>query len=271
MEKIFATIIFIFIAAGCEDNAAARENGHHKTPVTTAKILKTDREILDNLAQSYGLIAKDMGGDGACLFHSMREQISQAELIKALKISWPLTLRNQVKRYATLPNSDQADVLRQISIEEEKEFLNTSRLANIFAVNNAADQQWILEMAKDWRQEVGSLNAHDTRKWFNEKSVSSTGKEELWDYVKNHRNQYWAKTSCKTNWAGSAEAIAIARLLNRPLKMFGQDYATSEEGALVNNGVVTPYLSYNDASFETPILVFQTNGGGHYQMLTKGT
>lgn len=233
----------------------------------TGHFLKTDTEILANLEQHLGLVAVEQGGAGRCLFHSLREQVTQAELV-SIKNLFSDALQAQMNAYSTLTPDDKADLLRALAIAYEKDFIVTkNNKAKDFTALNKQDQAWVLEMAKDFYEELG----HDrdkTRAWFHANKGSSAGRQILWKYIVDNRDAYWAKTSCVTNWAGSAEAIVFARLLQRPLRMYGMDLVTSLDGAeLDQQGVVKPYLNYDFSYKNPPLLVYQTMGGGHYNML----
>jgi hypothetical protein len=261
-------IILLLFNAGCE--SPSQSPSFSKEPSSSHEIfLNNDAAIIENLKKHYGLKPQDMGGGGRCLFHSLREQISENEL-KNIKSRWPNAIQQKVDLYQTLSADAKADLLREIAIWEEKNFLITNNKKDVLFKDLPKDEQeWALEMAKDWHQEIEGNTAH-TREWFKDKVKTKEGREELWQYVINHKDQYWKKTGCETNWAGTAEAISLARALNRPLKMFGRDDASDERGAkLDKEGKVIPYSEYIFGATGKPILVFQTGGGGHYQMLVE--
>lgn len=266
--KYLKLIILPWLIIACADSP----DTDSMTPAPTIKkneFLTTDADILANLSKYLGLKAIEKGGGGRCLFHSLRAQISQDEL-KSIKPLVPAILHAQIDAYDAISADDQADLLRKIAIAVQRDFLVTkNNKAKPFDALSPVDQAWALEMAKDWHQQFEG-DATKTRSWFNTNKGHSAGRELMWQYVIAHRDAYWAQTGCVTNWAGSAEAIVFARLLNRPLKMYGMDVATTSDGALIgDDGVVLPYLQYDFGFNGAPLLVFQTSGGGHYQMLMK--
>jgi len=259
--------ILLLLLAGCDQGPSPSPGSLNEPSSAQAIYLSDDAAIIDNLKKHYGLKPQDMGGGGRCLFHSLREQISENEL-KNIKSRWPNAMQVNVDLYQTLSADAKANLLREIAIWEEKNFLITRNKKDVLFKDLPKDEQyWALEMAKDWHQEIEG-NTALTRDWFKDKVKTKEGREELWQYVINHKDQYWKKTGCDTNWAGTAEAIALARELKRPLKMFGRDDVSDERGAkLDKDGKVLPYSEYIFGATEKPILVFQTGGGGHYQML----
>lgn len=257
-------------ACGPEQSLLSEETGgtSHNLATSAAVFLKTDAEIIDNLKKMHGLTPKEMGGGGRCLFHSLRAQITKAELVSK-KARWPHTLTLKVDNYATLDANAQANLLREIAIWEEKDLLLTQAKKDLAYEKLSPDEQaWALEMAKDWHQELES-DITKTRHWFLENKENALGRQRLWNYVTTHKDHYWLKTSIETNWAGTAEAIALARVLARPLKMFGRDEVSDIRGARLDaDGRVLPYTHYEYASTsQKPLLIFQCGGGGHYQML----
>lgn len=267
LSSILLTLLFGILACGRQEPAQS-EVIRASTTTTPITFLKTDADVIENLKKHHRLKPKEMGGGGRCLFHSLRAQITEAELVSK-KARWPHAITINVDRYSTLDANAQANLLREIALWEEKDLLVTKGKKDIaFEKLNPDEQDFGLEMAKDWHQELES-NIPKTREWFSKNIQSTEGKQDLWNYVITHKDSYWAKTSCETNWAGSAEAIALARALERPLMMFGRDEVSDERGAKVDaEGKVLPYTHYqHPSSSAKALLVFQCGGGGHYQML----
>lgn len=269
--KYLISVLVFFCLQSCHDvrDGGTREPSTRSPNDKSGRFLKTDAEILANLEQHLDLIAVEQGGSGRCLFHSLREQMTQAELV-SIKAGFDVALQAQMDAYNTLTNDEKADLLRAIAIAYERDFLVTKNNKDKdFAALSKQDQAWVLEMAKDYYEEL----EHDrdkTRAWFNANKDSSAGRQILWKYIVDNRDAYWAKTSCVTNWAGSAEAIVFARLLQRPLRMYGMDLVSSSDGAEFDeHGVIKPYLTYDFSYTNPPLLVYQTGGGGHYKMLKK--
>lgn len=272
MIKTAALLLSILVTLVACGNRTS-DSGHGPSTSGTAPpsknngFLTKDNEIIENLRVHLGLEPVEKGGAGRCLFHSLREQISKTELVH-VSAAWDAKIKNQLNNYDTLLPDEKADLLREIAIFEEKLFLEPS-VAKKFADLSNDEQVWALEMAKDWYQEFHGVN--NARTWFLANKDTAAGREIMWQFVINNRNAYWAKTGCATNWAGSAEAIVFSRILQRPLRMYGRDLATSTKGAKLDAGVVMPYLDYNFAYTGDPLLILQTSGGGHYQMLKKVT
>lgn len=273
MKTFFLMALFLSMAALLSCNGSGERNlpgAQSNTNQPSSPIINAnDNTIIDNLKKHYQLEPKEMGGDGRCLFHSLREQITQAELV-AVKAKWPKIITDKVDTYSILGDDAKANILREIAMWEEKDFIDTkNKKALKYNALSPDEQAWVQEMAKDWYQEIAGSSADKTRDWFNKSMADSSGQEAVWQFVIANRDAYWAKTSCETNWAGTAEAIAIACAINRPLKMFGLDQASSATGPKYDmDGKVFPYAEYLfTGAGKKALLVFQTNGGGHYKML----
>lgn len=250
------------------DNSPPPKQPPKDSTQSEKKYLTRDVDILANLKQHLKLKNVATAGDGRCLFNSLQGQITQAELIAQANLL-PAALNQKALNYDARSRIEKSDLLREITIFLEKDFLITkNNLAKKFDQLAPDEQHLALEMAKDWYQEVKG-NTNETREWYL-KNLNDLGKQQMWEFVARHRDAYWQKTSCVTNWSGSTEAIVLARLLKRPVKMYGRDNVSSEKGAELNpDGVVIPYLEYNYGYPGKPLLVFQTSGGGHYELLVE--
>ena len=228
-----------------------------------------------NWLKNNGLIPEDNPGQGDCLFYSLEGQISKKEFID-------LQIMAQLAE-----SSRPVDVLRKVAILHEEDFLNGDTFnqskedfLNGDTFNQSKeDWQWIYEMAKDWYEELFGLLA--ANKWVkhdkNSQLVILGNRQEYWKrtsrlkFVLGNRQEYWKRTSRRNNWAGSSEAIAIARVLGRNLKIYGNDRVS--ESIVWDGEKIIPLLEYKSIPVGTPakpdILIWQANGGGHYMMLKR--
>jgi hypothetical protein len=271
LMSLYIMVLLSGLLVGCSgNNVTLRPSTSPSAPQSglppASHFLATDQEILANLKHKLKLVPLDKGGAGRCLFHSLREQISQLEL-QNVSGAWDLAIRQDINNYDGLTGDGKADLLRKIAIFEERDFLETKNNKDKqFSELSKENQAWALEMAKDWYEEF--VGRDQTRIWYQENIKTPAGREIMWQYVIANRNGYWANTGCETNWAGSSEAIVFARALRRPLRMYGLDKVSSNEGArLDTQGIVLPYAEYDFGYGGKPLLIWQVSGGGHYQML----
>mmetsp|Transcript_37075 Transcript_37075/g.96402 ORF Transcript_37075/g.96402 Transcript_37075/m.96402 type:complete len:193 (+) Transcript_37075:2-580(+) len=108
--------------------------------------------------------------------------------------------------------------------------------------------------------------------------AGTTSDADVLDFALKHAGQYIAITGREGNWAGSSEMAALARAFDRPMLAFGNNWVTQDAIQLTkreNSEVQWEVLPYFEAlvpdgrQVGVPVRVFQTNGGGHYQMLQE--
>jgi hypothetical protein len=272
LRNIVILLYILLCHSACLDNSESgptnsdKNNNKIKTEPLRANYLYSDEELIKNLRKTRALEPKDRGGAGRCLFLSLIDQIAQSELDK-VKSGLPNNIQNKIAQYTAGTDEDKADLLREIAIYEEKRFIESHEDKD-FKDLSPHDQAWVVEMSKDWHEQFFSRDA--ARTYFGNYAESASGRQKLWEDVKikTSREEYWSQTGCATNWAGTSEAIALARLLGRPLEMYGLDLVSGTDRIkLAEDGKVMPYFSYQKSSTKKPLQLIQLGGGGHYQML----
>ena len=202
-------------------------------------------------------------------FHSFREQITKEELAKVdTKKLLPIDVQNTPWNCTNYNGSassreNSTNILRNLAVQKMAFFLDENKDKS-FSELSDIDQTWIHEMAKDFYEEENG-SAEKTYTWF-----QSATDENKWKYVKDNKDKYLAKEIKAGCWAGTAEAIALARALGRGLRMYGNDKASRKyikQKDLAKP--VEPYFSLPGFPGQEDLLVFQTNGGGHYRMLKE--
>ena len=224
------------------------------------KVKWDDQTIIKNLIQQGFGSPVDKGGDGRCLFRSISPQITEEDCIVASTIPHIQSLLCSFDEWSSYNLLEQSDLLRRLAMAEESYFF--SSLSEDMALDEEG-LKWIRELYKDMLAEIEHPLNFRLRE-----TVRNTTDLEKYTYCRNHFSAYKASTSRPTNWAGTSELIALSRVFNRQTMAFGQDFASSKKVRLDQEGNVLPYHNW-PCGTNPPIVVFQTNGGGHYQLLPK--
>jgi len=260
-------------------------------------IAMDDREILRNLRDTRGLVNRDQGAGGNCLFLSMAPQLCAADVAELpfRSSDWMKLLGSDLgERWEASSNYDRAQLLRQIAMLDERQFLED--LGAIVTAGQQAPaelQLRALELYKDMAEEFissGITELADDMSWslFGSRNIYSrvrqlakeTPTAAVNDFVLKHGKQYMQITGREGNWAGSSEIAAVANATGRHFEAYGNDWI-SQDGVQMNAsgpGGSWEILPYFEAPFPkseganaaldlSPVRVFQTNGGGHYQAL----
>mmetsp|Transcript_107475 Transcript_107475/g.302454 ORF Transcript_107475/g.302454 Transcript_107475/m.302454 type:complete len:450 (+) Transcript_107475:76-1425(+) len=252
-----------------------------------------DREITQILADVHGWRRVDMGADGNCLFLSIAPQVAATDLAELAGRSEAFAEAlgpELIGRWETLAATERASLLRRIAILDEREFFQ--RLATLHRDGSASppEDDWrTLELYKDMAEEFMSSGyselADGVASWNLPgiyKRVRALAREtpsdEVRAFVLKHMEEYLRRTGTEGNWAGSSEMAALSHALQRPVQAYGNNWVSQDAIELEEDSgrsaEVLPYFAAPPGS-ETqravvgtrPIRVFQTRGGGHYQML----
>jgi len=252
-----------------------------------------DREILQNLGQMRGWRNVDMGAGGNCLFLSIAPQISADDLAALSSRSpvWDQRLGASIAAsWEALALKERARLLRQIAMLDESDFI--AQLGDLCARGDSvpAELHWrAVELFKDMVEEfisTGSfleeLGVSWTPPWgdpharYNQvrQLARDTPRREVYDFVMKHADEYMRVTGREGNWAGSSEMAALASALERSFEAYGNNWVSQDAVELRSVGTdqweVLPYFyapAPGNSRSLPPVRIFQTKGGGHYQML----
>lgn len=275
--------------------------------MTVRGLRMDDCEILRNLASVRGWRRQDMGAKGNCLFLSVATQVepTDVEALSQRSEMWMDMLGPKIRaswRKKSVPT--RARFLRRIAVKDELEWIQRVREAWRDEPMPEADvfrtRELFMDMVEEFAREgcgTGGLPqlppSCSKEKIYEVVREFKRGKtfEEEFEFVQMHMERYLEKTGHEGNWAGSSELVALSHALQRPVEAYGNNWLSQPtvQVLLSENGTrcqVLPYLAARPtehgveshspvssaASSEEgsqPIRVFQTNGGGHYQMLTS--
>jgi len=173
-----------------------------------------------------------------------------------------------------------------MAILDESEFIAELAAARARGEPLSADVEWrTRELFTDMAEEFISSNktelAADIPGWNREalytrvrEVVSTFSLDQICDYVLLHADEYLQTTGREGNWAGSSEMAALSSVLQRPVQAYGNNWVSQDEIKLEqadgDEWKILPYFEatcYAEARGDA-IRVFQTHGGGHYQMLS---
>merc|ERR1719414_2446855 len=249
----------------------------------------SDAEILKNLSDLHGWRNIDMGAGGNCLFLSVAPQVTAADVAALPSRSpvWKDALGADVgQRWEGLQARERARLLRRIAILDESEFV--ADLSGLCARAEAVPEpvrERALELFKDMAEEFIDSNltelAEEVPRWppWNRDPVYKRVRDivqkystaQVHEFVLVHAAKYMQITGRDGNWAGSSEMAALANALGRSFAAYGNNWVSQDSVELLR-GEVQPYFNApapdREESGSPPVLIFQTNGGGHYQMLT---
>jgi len=260
----------------------------------------SDAEILRNLEEVNGWRNVEMGADGNCLFRSIAPQISAGDVagLPSRSPVWEQALGADIgESWEALAVKERAMLLRRIAILDEKEFI--AQLADLCTRGEAVtpERHWrALELFKDMAEEFMSSGATElpagvpwcgqfvrTREGLRatygrvRQLARDTPARDVQDFVLKHAEEYMQITGCEGNWAGSSEMVALASALGRSFAAYGNNWISQDSVELQLTGLgqweVLPYFEAPGAGSIAglpPVRIFQTNGGGHYQMLSPG-
>mmetsp|Transcript_70391 Transcript_70391/g.182548 ORF Transcript_70391/g.182548 Transcript_70391/m.182548 type:complete len:378 (+) Transcript_70391:94-1227(+) len=276
--------------AGWEE--ASGPGSGSSSPPAVSRSQMGDREILENLRTVYGWRNQDQGAGGNCLFLSIAPQIRAEDLqgLPARSAQWSAAIGpDEVQSWASLPALQRAGALRRIAMVDERDFL--ASLDELLTRQDPVPKyyRWrARELYKDMAEEfissgITELASPWLPKW-NSGAVyervreldRETDDDGVFKFILKHAEEYIRITGREGNWAGSSEIAALANALQRPFQAYGNNWVTQDTVALRSLGAdqweVMPYFEAAPASGGhdgVPVRVFQTNGGGHYQMLAK--
>merc|ERR1719433_493165 len=112
-----------------------------------------DREILCNLRDTRGLLNRDQGAGGNCLFLSMAPQLSAADVagLPSRSPDWMKLVGSDLgERWEATSKIDRARLLRQIAMLDEFQFLEDLSALVTAGQQVPAEMQWrALELYKD--------------------------------------------------------------------------------------------------------------------------
>ncbi len=219
-----------------------------------------DFSIIENLKKQGWREPIPTTADGRCLFHSIAPQIIEADFAEA-KNHFPDIKLCTFEEWKTLGTIDRADSLRAWAMEVEKIFFQS--LPEDLQQLSEDEKDWVNELYKDSLQELSRGKRTDQLR----QKIKAAVDKEKFDFCKNNFHEYQERTARTINFAGTTELIALARLFNRQVIIFGQDHISSESVSLEDD-VVLPYYQRLIGS-SPPLAIFQTGGGGHYKSLLR--
>eukprot|EP00930_Biecheleria_cincta_P048564 TRINITY_DN33850_c0_g1_i1.p1 TRINITY_DN33850_c0_g1~~TRINITY_DN33850_c0_g1_i1.p1 ORF type:complete len:362 (+),score=43.49 TRINITY_DN33850_c0_g1_i1:55-1086(+) len=250
-----------------------------------------DPQILQSLQDSHRLRVKDMGAGGNCLFLSVALQVDAADVESMLLRSdvWRQALGHDLgQRWVSMNALERASALRRISMLDEADFISDLAVRCSRGEVLPDEVEWrVRELFKDMAEEfIGSnktelaanIPGYDRQRIWDRvrEVVRTTTLKGACEFVLKHADEYMATTGREGNWAGSSEMAAMARALQRTVIAYGNDWVTQDSVTLHELGPgtwqVQPYFQswpLEKPDLREPIQLFQTHGGGHYQMLTK--
>ncbi|CAJ1379708.1 unnamed protein product [Effrenium voratum] len=294
------TGLLVFAGRCCAWRSQRRSKPSARPCVTNAQEVATctgtcrsrqmnDKEILDNLNERRGWKVKDMGANGNCLFLSMATQVRKEDVydLPARSPAWAEAL-GDLSRWEDLSIRDRASLLRRMAILDEAEFIAEVAALRARGEQLRAPLMWRLEeLFTDMAEEFVSSNqtelAANIPGWDRQglysrvrEVVSSFTLDQKCEFVLLHADEYMQTTGREGNWAGSSEMAALSSVLHRPVQAFGNNWVSQDDVKIMepeagsSKWEVLPYFEarcFNEPRGD-PIRVFQTHGGGHYQMLT---
>ncbi|CAK9095621.1 unnamed protein product [Durusdinium trenchii] len=243
------------------------------------EVRMTDQEILQNLKERHGWSSQDKGAGGNCLFLSMAPQITAKDVEESLG-------SELAEKWKDMPLREKASQLRRLAILDETKFITELKALSATSEPLPSPVEWRLrELFTDMAEEFISSNktelAAGILPWDREglyrqvrKVVAEYSLDQMCEYVLKHADEYLQTTGKDGNWAGSSEMAGLSRVVKRPILAYGNNNVS--EGGLkmkeLEDGSkeVLPYFEarcFSEARGD-PIKVFQTYGGGHYQMLS---
>lgn len=245
-----------------------------------------DAEILTNLRDTHGWERAEMGAGGNCLFLSVAAQVDTADVapLPSRGPAWAQALGEDLgQRWAALDVRQRASLLRRIAILDEREFV--AELAALRAGQQGAPEpvrERALELFKDMAEEFIDSGITElaegvvrmppwSRKGVYDRVrqvVEEYSSDQVHDFVLKHADEYMRITGREGNWAGSSEMAALASALGRPFAAYGNNWV-SQDRQVLEGGEVQPYFRAAAPGGSREVLIFQTNGGGHYQMLRQ--
>lgn len=193
---------------------------------------------------------------------------------------------NLADRWEDMGPRERASLLRRMAILDESEFIAELAAARARGEPLSTDVEWrTRELFTDMAEEFISSNktelAADIPGWNREalysrvrEVVSTFSLDQICEYVLLHADEYLQTTGREGNWAGSSEMAALSSVLQRPVQAYGNNWVSQDEVKLEqadgDEWKILPYFEatcYAEARGDA-IRVFQTHGGGHYQMLS---
>jgi len=304
MAEIGAGTFLLLVAAG-KRRASGRACHHVAVAASDCtdssgrrSVAMDDREILRNLRDTRGLVNRDQGAGGNCLFLSMAPQLCAADVAELPSKSpdWLKLLGSDLgERWEASSNYDRARLLRQVAMLDEAKFLEDLGALVAAGQEVPAKMQWrALELYKDMAEEFISSGITELAKdmpWspFGNRNIytrvrqlaKETPAAQVHDFVLRHGQQYMQITGRHGNWAGSSEIAAVSNATGRQFEAYGNNWVSQDVVELDPSGPggsweVVPYFTAPFPNSESsdgalppspPVRVFQTNGGGHYQAL----
>jgi len=227
---------------------------HENEPSPHIENWWSDSKLIEALENQGFSAPIDRGGFGKCLFYSIAVDIEDDDLDQA---------EHSSQKWRTSTNQQNADFLRKIAIKQETEWMNNIKIKSYVQLS-PLERQFINTLYVDMLEELTSLKPKAIFQRF-----ETTQPKDLLKFCCDHFDTYIAKTSILTNWAGTPEAMAIAFVLKRSIKIFGKEVRVSPTTPIAENGELLPIFDFICGSKKLPITIFQTNGGGHYMQLPK--
>jgi len=303
MAGVGAGTLLLLVAAGnCRVTSRIRHRiavaaSAHAGSLSKRSVAMDDREILRNLRETRGLINREQGAGGNCLFLSMAPQLFAADVaeLPSRSAAWLNLVGPDIgTRWETASHQDRARLLRQIAMLDESEFLADLSARVIDGQQIPAGIHWrALELYKDMAEEFissGITELADNKSWslfgsgnmYNRvrQLTRETPPSKVHEFVLKHGKLYMQITGREGNWAGSSEMAALANAIGRKFEAYGNNWVSQDEVDMDSSGPggsweVLPYFTAPFAESEStnavlqlpPVSVFQVNGGGHYQAL----
>jgi len=247
-----------------------------------------ESEILRNIHERHGWTPKDKGAGGNCLFLSMAPQVYAEDLRDVLRRhpEWESSLGSDLaERWEDLEIKAKALKLREMAIMDEKDFVAELQALRASGEKLTTESEWRMrELFTDMLEEFVSTYKHGLGAAvmkFPPQGIYDRVKElvaqynldQVHDFVLKHADEYMETTGREGNWAGSSEMAALSSVLKRQILAYGNNFVTQDEvkvKELEDGGKeVLPYFDarcFTEARGDA-IRVFQTQGGGHYQLL----
>lgn len=218
--------------------------------ITRRPKVLTDEQIIEKLLAQGFEQPRPTPKDGRCLFHSIALQLTEEDFAIA-------------KIDPTASEIDKANRLRNLAMEMGDRFFDEISRTSIDDIKEETLVR-LDEFYKDILEENG-----ETKENIRARS-RTTSKEDKYKFFLENYQEYKAKTSRETNWAGTSEAISLACLFDRGVIFYGQDFASRENVGLSAEGYVKPYFAFKSYLCSRPIIrIFQRGGGGHYEYLPR--
>jgi len=306
MAEAGAGTLLLLVAAS-HRRVATRARHHvavaaseHAGSISRRSIAIDDGEILRNLRDTRGLVNREQGAGGNCLFLSMAPQLCAADVaeLPLRSVEWMDLVGSDIgEQWEAISNYDRARLLRQVAMLDESAFLADLGALATDGQQVPAKMHWrALELFKDMAEEFIPRGitefAHDKSgsRYESRKKLYSrirqlakeTPASKVHEYVLKHGKQYMQITGREGNWAGSSEIAALANATGRKFEAYGNNWVSQELVEMDPSGPdgsweVLPYFTAPFVESEStnavlrlpPVRVFQKNGGGHYQALLK--